>query len=263
MIRTSREITDSKLTRFQSSEVAGVSYNDRQCVRLNGIDQYVSGSNAGNWERNQPFSISGWIRANVWGCLFAKYPWGVPPYDGFHFVVNPPGYLWLILRGGSPVTGFEAVSTGHPVLLDGAWHHVAVTYDGSSLAQGVRFFIDGAEVSKIIGANFLSQSILNVGESRIGFILFADYWKAHIRQVSLWNKELTPTEVTQLKSGNISADLRGLSFFPDCEAWWSLGRVPHDRLDFPKIIGWDSAKKDASAINMTPLDIVPIDAPLL
>ena len=261
MITTSRIKTGFKLTRFRSSEVAGISYNDRQCYQLNGIDQYVSGpTSAGNWERTDPFSISAWVRANGWGCIFAKLPWSTPPYDGYFFVVNPPGRLWLILRGGSPLTAFEAISTSGNNLIDGNWHHAVATYDGSSLAQGVRLFVDNQETARAIGLNTLSQSILNTDSSRIGFILWSDYWQCQIRQLSLWNKELAPAEVAQLYFGGSPPDLRKLSFFNQCNAWWSLGRDPHDNLGYPSVSDWSGNNRHATSINSP--SIVSIDDPL-
>src|SRR5262249_18583845 len=47
------------------------------------------------------------------------------------------------------------------VVTDGKWHNVAVSYDGSSSASGVKIFLDGMQTATTIVANSLTGSIVS------------------------------------------------------------------------------------------------------
>src|SRR5258708_39371933 len=96
---------------------------------------------AGDFERDQPFSYSAWIRLSEGrdGALFAR----MDDKDDFR------GWdLWL--QGGKPgmhiihkwpddaikVVSKKAIEPNH-------WTHVCMTWDGSSKAKGVKIYIDG------------------------------------------------------------------------------------------------------------------------
>ena len=48
----------------------------------------------------------------------------------------------------------------------GAWHHVAVTYDGSSRAAGLRLFLDGAPAPTRVVVDHLERSIVHAGDGK-------------------------------------------------------------------------------------------------
>ncbi|MFN0165109.1 MAG: DUF1553 domain-containing protein [Bryobacteraceae bacterium] len=50
-----------------------------------------------------------------------------------------------------------------PVLESGKWHHVAVTYAGSKMAEGVRLFVDGRPVEFTVGMETLYRPFRNAG----------------------------------------------------------------------------------------------------
>jgi len=57
-------------------------------------------------------------------------------------------------------TTSRLVVSGTTDLFTDSWHHVVVSYDGSSLATGVNVYIDGAEEALSIGADSLSAGTM-------------------------------------------------------------------------------------------------------
>ena len=81
---------------------------------------------------------------------------------------------------------------------DNEWHFVVVTYDGSSLASGVNFYVDGVkDIAITIDDDTLSASILNndpitIASREGGGIFFT----GQIDNVAIWDFELTESADT-------------------------------------------------------------------
>ncbi len=256
MILTSREKTGFRLKKFRSSEVAGLSYNDRQCVQFGGIDQYVQCSNGGDWERGDPFSVSAWIRTTyvAAGRGIIQRAQSAGPNIGWFFNLNSLGYLSY--TEWDTDSKFTIVRTTTATANDGDWHHVLVSSDGSD-GTGINFYIDGNPQNKNIIFNQAVNSIRTADPPQIGV---ANPFRGQIRQVALWSKELSTAEINQLLSGRSATDLRELTFFDNCDAWWRMGAIAHDI--YPNIRDWSGNENHASMVNMTQNDIVPLNTTL-
>lgn len=91
-----------------------------------------------------------------------------------------------------------------PTLSVGAWHHVVLTYDGTS----ARLHLDGV----LIGENVLGGPIayaalpLLVGAD-YGADPFADHFPGDVDQLAVWDRVLTPADVANLYGGGAGAAL--------------------------------------------------------
>jgi Concanavalin A-like lectin/glucanases superfamily len=125
------------------------------------------------------------------------------PYTGWELHVGTPAggsgpgllNVWLI---NNYELSFIQVNSPIPVL-DGAWHHAALTYDGSGRAAGVKIYVDGVEATGAATADSLSGSLLNsvdldLGTRQDGAI---HNFTGSLREVSLWS--------IALKSGNVAS----------------------------------------------------------
>ena len=122
----------------------------------------IPNSNNLNFERTDPFSIDAWIRTAetaVNEFIFAKR---LPssPFTGYGLLVNngqvpkcfpsdttPPvaGELTFFLDNSDNAScprDHAIFINGATKINDGQWHHIAVTYDGSETAAGVKFYVD-------------------------------------------------------------------------------------------------------------------------
>jgi len=105
-------------------------------------------------------------------------------------------------------------STGYN---DGNWHHFGFTYEQG---VGLKLYIDGgtpATLSYTSAPNFNQAANVEIGRRGDG----SNYFDGKISNVSLFNEELTSTEVLKIYNSGIPSDLS--SFNPTPVSWWSLG----------------------------------------
>jgi eukaryotic-like serine/threonine-protein kinase len=82
--------------------------------------------------------------------------------------------------------------------LTGRWHHLFVTYDGSSAASGVRIYIDGRPTLTRVEQNGLTQSIRNAVPLQIGKRDDKFPFRGAIDDVRIYKRVLDAKEVASL-----------------------------------------------------------------
>src|SRR5262249_40492078 len=81
----------------------------------------------------------------------------------------------------------------------GRWHHVAVTYDGSRLAAGVKVYIDGAEAKTTTLLDELNQSFQTKEPLRIGSGGGPDgRFNGLVDEVRVYGRVIEPAEASVL-----------------------------------------------------------------
>ena len=121
-----------------------------------------------------------------------------PSYTGWAFYVEPGSVrVFLINKWNSPSN--RIVKNSVIQVDDNTWHHVAFTYNGTSLGSGVNIYIDGNLSNGTVTYDNLSGSILNnvplnIGQGTWGGGAF----NGIIDEVRVYNRALTAAEVEQL-----------------------------------------------------------------
>ncbi|WP_372846073.1 LamG domain-containing protein [Pontiella sp.] len=87
---------------------------------------------------------------------------------------------------------------GTTVLSDGVWHHVGVTYDGSSKAAGLKFYVDGASEAVTVEADNLSGTILTDVAPTIGSRSSVYPYEGDLDAVRIYNRALSADEMKVL-----------------------------------------------------------------
>ncbi|HEY1757081.1 MAG TPA: LamG-like jellyroll fold domain-containing protein, partial [Bryobacteraceae bacterium] len=107
-----------------------------------------------SFERTDSFSLSGWFKptANSTGTLLSKFPAGTAS-SGWMLTAQ----FGLILFGSSGDYAFAEI----PAVAAGAWHHVVVTYAGTSTVAGMQIYVDGVNQQLTTVSNDLRTSIVN------------------------------------------------------------------------------------------------------
>ena len=165
------------------------------CLEFDGINEYVVCGNIANFERNDKFSFESWVKTSGKShahVMLSK--WSTSAYRGWLFYLSSSGKSQFLLAHTSSNRGYI---TGSDILDDNTWHHIIVTYDGSSNMNGVKIYVDGIfDSATVIGDNSLTSTILNNNNCNIGarngYDLFFD---GLIDESVIYNKELNQSEV--------------------------------------------------------------------
>lgn len=129
-------------------------------MRLKGDGWLDMGGKRFVFERNEPFTLSLWVRLesdSTHGPLMGKSGGLFNGKRGYLVILNEDRTLSASLNHVFPDNSIEIRTTDR--LPAGAWRHVALTYDGSSRADGIRLFLDGRPMASRVVVDNLRQSI--------------------------------------------------------------------------------------------------------
>src|SRR5439155_6282027 len=122
--------------------------------------------NAGNFGFFDKFTLAAWINLeeNGGGTIVSRMD-DVDQGEGYQLAVVAGKLQFDLVKrwldDALRVESAEAISPGE-------WHHVAVTYDGSRVADGVKLFVDEQEQSQSVLLDELNQSFATKQPLRIG-----------------------------------------------------------------------------------------------
>lgn len=161
------------------------------------------------FERTEPFSLECWVKTTSTASMsiMSKQLY-VSPFTGFglNFL---SGKVRLVIRDASNVLSIE-----YSILInDGNWHHIIMTYDGSSLITGCHLYVDNTENDTIIASTPLTGSILTSADFQVSGrdgnnnCIDSD---TYIDEVLVYERALTPAEVSfRWNSGNGTQEIPG------------------------------------------------------
>ncbi len=131
-----------------------------QAVKVSG-DMGIEFSEQLTFDRYQPFSISLWVnilQPGEQGPIFNRTNGELDNWRGYLCSLNKDGTLSIKFVHVYPANAIEVKTTTK--LSAQAWHHLTLTYDGSSKAAGIRFYIDGKNTPLKVVNDHLQQSLL-------------------------------------------------------------------------------------------------------
>jgi hypothetical protein len=161
----------------------------------------------GAFERNEPFSYAIWFRLDkdAGGPLVTHCGGLFDGNRGWELILHEGGTLSAALNHVFPDNSIQVDTT--TAVTPGAWHHVAVTYDGSSRASGLRVFLDGTRAPTRVVVDHLPRSILHAGDGKnwtgphvlaIGRRHDETLSDVSVDEFRLYDRELTPLEVASV-----------------------------------------------------------------
>ena len=171
-------------------------------VRLTGDHAVNLPKGLGDFNRHQPFSLALWVR---------------PTQELERAVVLRRSKAWtdaasrgyeLLLEDGRPSAALIHFWPGNairvldpqPLPLD-VWTHIAVTYDGSSLAVGLNLFRNGARVKKKVSRDHLTREITGGGDPFLAIgqrMRDRGFKNGLVDELYVFARELTAAEVGEL-----------------------------------------------------------------
>ncbi len=178
-----------------------------QAIELGGDDAFPCGG-AGAFTRVTPFSFALWLRPAAHRPREVVLHRSVAAEDAAF-----RGYS-LVLDGGHAVFSLIHFWPGNAIRVQtkqtlpaGAWTHVAVTYDGSSRAAGLRIYLNGAAAALDVVRDSLTRDIVQRaewGDSGGGELALGARFRdvgfkgGSIDELLVLDQELTPIEVPLL-----------------------------------------------------------------
>lgn len=168
-----------------------------------------------NYERTQPWSIScmlyfsGAKSGSIAGySIFSRLQTG-GSNSGIEF-----GLIWtaLALSPNNSLVPYAYISnvfssnrinvSGSVDIAASAWTHCAVTYDGGSLAAGVKLYVNSTLNTNTVTGNNLSATTLVTVTPSMGSRGATNSWmNGQIQNFGAWDAELNADEITSLSKG--------------------------------------------------------------
>ena len=168
-------------------------------------------------DRWQPFTVDLWLRDTARSpmpVVVVQQSRGTDVgYNGFDLMLadgSLQGRLYRVWPGNA-----IGVQTRHPIA-QGQWHHVTVTYDGSSRAAGLCMYIDGERAATDVVRDKTHKSAAAVAHGDGAFTVGARFRDRGFRdgavdELRVYGRTLAPLEIHWLHetaSGDASVELR-------------------------------------------------------
>ena len=180
-----------------TTSVAGIA---GQAIRIGGDDAVNTG--VGNFSRWDPFSVSLWLRVpdvKERAVVFHRSrAWTDAASRGYELLIDQ-GHLQASLIHFWPGNAVS-VRTDKPLSTQ-AWHHIAVTWDGSSRAQGLAIYVDGKQAETVVVRDLLTKNITGGGGDEIAIgARFRDrgLTGGEVDEFFVWDRQLSASEVRTL-----------------------------------------------------------------
>jgi hypothetical protein len=199
---------------------AAPSFTNTKSIALDGVDDFVTMGDVLDFERTSAFSISAWVKRGGTGVndtVVSKME-SSGNYRGYLVFISSTNIVKFVLRHQNNVSA-RLIIDSTTTITDTNWHHISVTYDGSSSVSGVKIYIDGVSdtvtTAGTLSATTLNSSPFNIG-ARNSNSLFAT---ATIDETAIFNSELSASDVTSIYNSGVPNDISSLNPL----SWWRCG----------------------------------------
>lgn len=171
----------------------------------NGNAQYFDGSSYDsiannsvyNFTKSSPFSISFWEKTSSSGItqvFVDKFGTGT---QGYFIFANTGNQLAFQLINSATSNAIKTTSS--PTFIDNNWHNVVLTYDGSSLASGMKHYVDGVSYATTIVQDNLSGDTRTSSPLTLGARNTPNFYITGLMSdVRIFNTALTQQQITNL-----------------------------------------------------------------
>ncbi|HZM89681.1 MAG TPA: DUF1553 domain-containing protein [Blastocatellia bacterium] len=169
-------------------------------------DSHVSFGNVGALDRSNPFSIAFWLRGsgNTPTAVLQKID-NPETRRGYEFLLDDHELIGIQRRAAH--LSFRLISHWPDSAVQirtktrltlGDWYHVAVSYDGSGKAAGLRLYINGKSHQAEIQQDNLSGITKTDAELQIGNKFLGKPFRGGIDDLRLYERVLDNSEIEQL-----------------------------------------------------------------
>ncbi len=163
---------------------------------FDGVDELLNGGDVHAYDVASAWSIGLWVKPqNVAGnrILFGKAG-PSPNVNGYMLRHNTGGQLYLQMRTST----VNRAHTFNSTLTAGVWQHVMFTYSGSGDMNGIKIYLNGVLDSTLPGSASLTGTLLGGWDFILGSRTGTFFYVGNMDEVTVWNKSLSQSEVTEL-----------------------------------------------------------------
>ncbi len=189
-----------------------VSYGDGQVGRAAefGGETEVDFGNVGAFDRATPFSLAFWfMMGSAKEVTILQKVDPSASHRGYEVLLDDTTRVAELTRGSHLIVRLihqwpedaievrtkERLALGY---FGGKWHHVAVNYDGSGKASGLKLYVDGKPTPLDVLRDHLTGTIQTAASFEIGNKKTGSPYKGQIDDLRIYNRQLTKTEVESL-----------------------------------------------------------------
>lgn len=172
-------------------------------TEYDGIDDYISIANNTDLNFSSAYSVSFWIKTTSSALLS-------PISNQSKFLIRlyaPANQIRLQLYDGS--NGFLNLDNTK-VFNDGNWHHIAFTTEATTTTDKVIVYFDGVALTNK-GTQTNIGSHLSAFPYEIGRNSGTWNFNGGIDEVSIYDSELSASQINDIYNGGVPKDLTGLS----------------------------------------------------
>jgi|GEM_PF-6825592 len=173
-----------------------------------GILSYSTGEIIGNFERTDPFSIEMWVcatgdktNATLISHITALRGWTIFSHGSRGKLQQIDFGLYHILSENRLVV----TNTTGLAIVNNTFFHLVITYDGSSLASGIKYYVNGSIKSLTTAASNLTGTIKNSAKLLIGSGPYP-YFLGKLDECVVYNRVLSQAEVTQRYNSGVGTE---------------------------------------------------------
>ncbi len=176
-------------------------------VNFDGVNDFITIGNVFNFDSTDAFSIEAWTRRDSAGSdhtILSNADYTNPSLSrGFWFGYDASDHLNFVYTSDNSADNRLRIDSMMTFAAPGTMQSVAVTYDGSTLASGAKFFLGGAELASIPVYDNLNGTTLSSIDNRIGGSVdlsgapTATQYNFHglLDDVAVYNRSLTSEEI--------------------------------------------------------------------
>ncbi|HEY3914975.1 MAG TPA: LamG domain-containing protein, partial [Verrucomicrobiae bacterium] len=175
-----------------------------EALVFNGTNEYVNLGAPSSFNA-YPFTIMAWIKTTSTNLCGVACKYYSASFNGYQLLLNNGHIQAWYFNGSGGGTYYNKGAMDGGLVNDGAWHHVALSVDGS----GARLCKDGVEVDSEVwtgtpSAPTTSQGLYLGYYPGIPTAGVTGYYTGEIDEVSLWNVGLLPSQIQTYMSRSLT-----------------------------------------------------------
>lgn len=172
-------------------------------LNFDGVNDYIDAGDIASFERDEEFSFEMWFKTSTTSVDVLMDRYGSS--RGWSIYLNSGKITVALTNDASHFIKKETTSTYN----NGVYHHLIVTYDGSSNAGGLIIYVDGETVPISTISNSLDDTIITSYNLSIASRQEALYYEGILDEIVIYPEELQQSYITQRYNSGLGTESIG------------------------------------------------------